>query len=79
MGISDSPLQGLQRAQEAVEKSANRIAHQSSADEQGSGGDQVSLSDEAVALLQAKTQFEVIAKVLHTEAELQKHLLDVLI
>ncbi|MEO7649536.1 MAG: hypothetical protein ABIZ80_03645 [Bryobacteraceae bacterium] len=76
MGILDGALQGLQRAQEAVEKSANRIAQLPLSIEQG-GPDEVSLSDEAVALLQAKTAFEASAKVLHTEAAIEKHLIDV--
>lgn len=79
MGLLDGALQGLQRAQDAVEKSVNRIAQLPLSAEQGSGADQVSLSDEAVSLLQAKTAFEASAKVLHTAAELQKHLIDVLL
>jgi hypothetical protein len=51
MDVSGIALQGLEQAQVQFDRAAQRVAAQPT-------GDAVSLSEEAVALLTAKSQFE---------------------
>jgi len=77
MELSAIALQGLQQAQGQLEKTATRIA-QAGLPPADQPSDPVSLSDEMVSLLQAKTDFEANLRVAHTADELQKQTLDLL-
>jgi len=57
------PLGGLDRAESSLNQAAARIAQNGS----GSTGDNVDLSSEVVALLQARNSFQTNIKVLQTE------------
>jgi flagellar hook protein FlgE len=77
MDITGIALGGLQAAQGMLEKSATRLA------KIGSGGangpvDEVDLSSEAVAVIQARQQFEANLGTMHTADDMQKVLLNLL-
>ena len=69
-------LQGLNRAAESFDRAANRIARASWPAPSSQGEDTVSLSAEAVALMQAANDFKANASVLHTADEMTQYLLD---
>ena len=72
----DAALQNIQRIEARVDSTARNIAALPlSADEPG---DSVSLSDQMVSLLQARTDLGATTALIRTEAEMQDHLLDVL-
>jgi flagellar basal body rod protein FlgF len=73
MNITNIALGGLQAAQGTVEKTATRLA---SPDPMARGA--FDLSAEMVALLSAKQQFQVNARVIQTADDMQQGLLDVL-
>jgi len=53
-----SSLEGIQRAQSQFNQAANNIAHWPGPATSAPQGDQVDLSDQAIALIQAKNSFE---------------------
>jgi flagellar hook-associated protein FlgK len=76
MQLSGIALQGLDQAESSFNRSAARIAQPPQIGQDP--GDQVSLSDEAVSLLQAKGSFQANLRVLQTADEMQKQTLDML-
>jgi len=75
MTISSAGLQSIQDGESLLDRTAARVAN--SAQPTASSGDQVSLSDDAVALLQAKNQVAAGVRLLNVESDLQKTLLKV--
>ena len=75
MTIGNAAIQGLQNAEAQFDRVAARIANPNQGVSQGS--DEVSLSDEAVALLQARTEVAVSVSALRAAGNMQKELLTV--
>jgi flagellar basal body rod protein FlgC len=75
MNAIDGPLQGLSRTQASFDRAAGRIA-KSSLVSSNNPQDQVSLSDEMVAILKARADYEANLKSLETANEMTKKLLD---
>jgi flagellar hook-associated protein FlgK len=73
----DSALQGLGRAQASFDRAAERIAQPISLTPENPQ-DQVSLSDEMVALMTARNDFEANLQTIKTADKMQKTLLNVL-
>lgn len=73
----DTSLEGLSRAQAAFDQAADNIARSPSANPQNPQ-DQVSVSDEMVALLNSRNDYEANLKSLDAGKELQKKLLDLI-
>jgi hypothetical protein len=72
MTISDAAVQGIQSGESLLNNTAAQVANltQSST----SAGDQVSLSADAVALLQARTQIAASVNVLKVVSDIRKTL-----
>lgn len=70
MQISAIALSGMHAAETKLEQAANRIAHISQPE------DQVDLSAEMVALLEARNDFAANANVMKTGNEVERALLD---
>ena len=70
----DSPLEGLARAQSSFDRAADKIAKSPLVNSQ----DRVSLSDDMVALMNARNDYEANLKSLKTSNEMTQKLLDVL-
>jgi flagellar hook protein FlgE len=77
MDVTGIALGGLEAAQSALETSAKRLAGVGTTSADGTV-DGVDLSTEMVALLSARQQFQVNARVIHTADEMQKSLVDLL-
>ena len=75
MSIGGASLQGIQNAESLLNTAAARIADPTAST--GQGGDSVSLSDNIVALIQAKDEMAVNVKALQVSDEMQTFLLDV--
>ncbi len=73
----DGPLEGLARAQASFDLAADKIAKSPLVNSQNPK-DQVSLSDNMVALMNARNDYEANLKSLKTGNEMTKKLLDVL-
>ena len=73
----DSALEGLGRAQVSFDRAAQRIAQPISLSPENPQ-DQVSLSDELVALMTARNNYEANLRTVHTADNMQKTLLDLL-
>jgi flagellar hook-associated protein FlgK len=73
----DSALQGLGRAQASFNRAAERIAQPISLAPENPQ-DQVSLSDEMVALITARNDYEANLHTIRTADQMQKTLLDLL-
>ena len=73
MDVSSIALQGLHRAQNQLQNTAVNVASLGSP-----GSDTVDLSQAAVALISAKTQFAANIGVLKIAGDMQKNLLNVL-
>lgn len=80
MGVSgqmvSKALEGLQRAETKLERTAGRIARVS--DSSGQPNDTVDLSEEFVNLIFVRHSYEANLRVIQTEQEMQGHLIDVL-
>ena len=77
MSVMPTALEGIRRAEERVQRAAERLARLPlSAD--GASEDVVDLSAETVALLEARTAHAANAAVAQTAQELEQHLLDIL-
>jgi flagellar hook-associated protein FlgK len=72
----DNPLEGLARAQASFDNAAAKIA-QPPVDPKNQQ-DQVSLSDEMVALMEARNSYEANLRSLNAVDQMQKTLLDVM-
>ena len=68
-----APLQGIQRAEASLNRTAGRVASLGSPQ-----GDAMDLSGEAVALLTAKTSMQANLNVLRTEANLSRSIVNLL-
>jgi flagellar hook-associated protein FlgK len=77
MNPLDGPLEGLARAQTSFDRAADNIAKSPLVNSQ-SPADQVSLSDNMVALMNARNDYEANLKSLKTSNEMTQKLLDVL-
>jgi hypothetical protein len=75
MSIGSISLQGIQNAESLLNTTAARIANPTPSTEQGA--DTVSLSDNIVALIQAKNEMGANVKALQVTDDMQKSLLDV--
>ena len=69
-------LQGMNRAAENFDRAAGRIARASLPTTPSQAEDTVSLSAEAVALMQAANDFKANASALHTADEMTQYLLE---
>jgi flagellar basal body rod protein FlgG len=67
-----APLAGMERATTSLNQTASKIANLSTP------GDTVDLSSEVVSLLQSRNSFESNTKVLQTEDEMTKSLLNII-
>jgi flagellar basal body rod protein FlgG len=67
-----APLAGMERATTSLNQTASKIANLSTP------GDTVDLSSEVVSLLQSRNSFESNTKVLQTEDEMTKSLLNMI-
>lgn len=76
VGLS-APLEGLSRAETSFDSAAAKIAQPVSLDAPDPQ-DQVSLSDQMVALMQARNEYEANLKSLQTGFQMQKTLLDLM-
>ena len=76
MTITSAAVDGIHQAEARLEQTANRLATQTDSTEQAP--DVVSLSDEVVALLEAKNAVAANVSVLHTADDIQKTLLNLL-
>lgn len=68
------PLTGLDRATASLDRTASRIAGVG----QSAPGDTLDLSSEMVALIEAKRTFQTNAKVIQSEDDLTKSLLNLI-
>lgn len=75
MQALQAALEVLQNAELKLEKTAKRLADAASPD---APVDSVSLSDEVVAMLEARNQAAVAVSVAHTDQEMQQRVLDIL-
>ena len=73
-----SALQGLAQSQASFDHAANRIARLPFSAGLQNPQDQASLSDEMVALIQARNDYEANLRTLKTGNEMQKTLLNLL-
>jgi hypothetical protein len=77
MSVMPTALEGIRRAEERVQRAAERLARLPlSAD--GATEDVVDLSAETVALLEARNAHAANAAVAQTAQQLEQHLLDIL-
>ena len=72
----DTALQGLDRAEKKLEATAQRLARLPASAESAAPEDSVSLSDEMVALMEARSLFAVNTRVIRTANEMEQDLLD---
>jgi flagellar basal body rod protein FlgC len=72
----DTPLQGLDRAQEAFHQAASKVAQPVAPNQPQQ--DQVSLSDAMVSMLQAANDYKANIKSLEVSNDMQKSLLNIL-
>ena len=70
-------LQGLARSEAQLNGVAQKLAQLPVLPSENGPGDQVDLSAEAVALIQARNSFEANTKMMKVAEEMQKALLDV--
>ncbi|MGH9666595.1 MAG: flagellar basal body rod C-terminal domain-containing protein [Bryobacteraceae bacterium] len=73
-----TPLQGMNQAEQSVNKAAARIARAPLAAASGDPQDIVDLSAEMIALLEARNNFSANAKVVQTAGDLSKTLIGML-
>ena len=73
MTIGSASIQGIQNAVSLLNATAVKVANQTTSQ----GADEVSLSEDAVALLQAKSAVAANVNVLRASDEMQKALLNI--
>jgi len=76
MDISAIALQGLDQASAQLDTAASRIASAGASSPDGASLDTVSLSQEMVALMSAKTLFSANLSTLTTAEQIQKSTID---
>jgi flagellar hook protein FlgE len=72
----DTPLQGLNRAQESFDQAASKVAQPIEPNQPQQ--DQVSLSDAMVSMLQSANDYQANLKSLEVGNQMQKSLLNIL-
>ena len=78
MSILLTASEGLNKAEERVQRVAERLSRLHLSADPAAPADIVDLSAEAVALIEAKNLHGVNAKVIQTAAELDQHILNIL-
>ena len=78
MSIIAISTEGLRKAEERVQRVAERLSRLPLTGDPSTPKDVVDLSAEVVALLEAKNAHAANAKVIQTSAELDRHILDIL-
>ncbi|MFN0102377.1 MAG: hypothetical protein ACKV2U_09855 [Bryobacteraceae bacterium] len=78
MSILATAAEGLRKAEDRAQHVAERLARLPLAPDASAPEDVVDLSAEVVALLEAKSDHAVNAKVAETAAVLDRHILDIL-
>ena len=78
MGILPTAAEGLRRTEERIQRVAERLARLPADGDGAAPEDTVDLSAEVVALLAAKNERAVNAKVAETAVEMEQHILDIL-
>ena len=78
MSILLTASEGLNKAEERVQRVAERLSRLPLSADASAPADVVDLSAEAVALIEAKNLHGVNAKVIQTAAELDQHILNIL-
>lgn len=73
-----TPLAGLDRAESKINQVASELAHAGTATTGAPGGDTVDLSAEMVSLLQARNDYSGNLKIIQSEDDMNKSLLNVL-
>jgi len=73
-----SPLEGLQRSEEPLNRTAAKIASWGSSSGSSGNGDAVDLSAEMIALIAARNNFTANTKAVMTGDEMTRSLLDLL-
>jgi hypothetical protein len=76
MTIASSSVQGIHNAESLLNATATKVAKETLSTSPDS--DQVSLSADAVALMQAKSDMAANVNVFHVASEMQKTLLNIL-
>lgn len=76
--VTSVALQGLDRAQQKVEKVARRLAKAADPETASSAGDTVDLATNAVDLIEAVNLYQANLKMVRAEDELTKRTLDLL-
>jgi hypothetical protein len=76
MTITNASVEGIHNAEALLDQTATRIAKQTDSSEQGP--DVVSLSDEAVALIEAEISVAANVAAFHASSGIQKALVDLL-
>jgi flagellar hook protein FlgE len=71
-------LEGMNRAETRLEGVAKRLASLGASSDPAAAVDTVDVAAEMVGLIEARNNFEVNTKVVHTSDEMTKRLLDVL-
>jgi len=78
MDILPTAAEGLRKAEERVQRVAERLSRLPLSGDASAPEDVVDLSAEVVALIEAKNVHSVNARVAQTAAELDQHILDIL-
>jgi len=78
MDVSSIALQGLERAQAQVERTASRLASVGSGSPDGGVVDTLDLSQEMVALLSSKSEFAANINMLKVADDMQKSTISLL-
>lgn len=78
MGILPIAAEGIRKADERVQRAAERLARLGPPTDSAAPEDVIDLSAEVVALLEAKNAHAINAKVAETATSLDQHLLDIL-
>ncbi len=78
MSLIPTATEGMRKAEERVQRAAERLARLPLAGDASAPEDVVDLSAEVVALLEAKNAHAINAKVAETATQLDQHLLDIL-
>lgn len=78
MSILPAAAEGLRKAEERIQRAAERLARLPLSGDASAPEDVVDLSAETVALLEAKNAHAVNAKAAETAAGIDRHILDIL-
>ncbi len=78
MELSAIALQGMERAQAQLERSAERLSRAGRPPSDGVPADTVDLSAEMVGLLSARNAFAAMTRVLKTTDDMERHVIDLL-